>query len=96
MKWLTSRFFPLSYLASFAVLIFTFLELRTLLCLCLSPRPGCSKLTMSLVNVSLKFQILISNICQYFFVEKICLERKLSVYLVVKTLNELTLTSSLS
>ena len=28
--------------------------------------PGCSKLTASLVNVSLKFQMLISEICQYF------------------------------
>ena len=28
--------------------------------------PGCSKLTTSLVNVSLKFQMLISEICQYF------------------------------
>ena len=32
--------------------------------------PGCSKLTMSLVNVSLKFQTLISNICQYFLLKK--------------------------
>ena len=31
--------------------------------------PGCSKLT-TLVNVSLKFRMLISEICQYFFVEK--------------------------
>ena len=33
---------------------------------CLSGKisgPGCSKLTMSLVNVSLKFQTLISEIC---------------------------------
>ena len=28
--------------------------------------PGCSKLTTSLVNVSLKFQMLISNMRQYF------------------------------
>ena len=28
--------------------------------------PGCSKLTTSLVNVSLKFQTLISQICHYF------------------------------
>ena len=33
---------------------------------CSSPGPGCSKLTTSLVYVSLKFQILISQICQYF------------------------------
>ena len=32
--------------------------------------PSCSKLTMSLVNVSLKFQMLISEICQYFFLKK--------------------------
>ena len=32
--------------------------------------PGCSKLTTSLVNVSLKFQTLISQICQYFLLEK--------------------------
>ena len=31
--------------------------------------PGCSKLT-SLVNVLLKFQTLISNICQYFLLKK--------------------------
>ena len=31
--------------------------------------PGCSKLTMSLVNVSLKFQTLISNTCQYFLLK---------------------------
>ena len=34
--------------------------------------PGCSKLTTSLVNVSLIFQTLISQISQYFFVEKMC------------------------
>ena len=32
--------------------------------------PGCSKLTISLVNVSLKFQTLISQICQYFLLKK--------------------------
>ena len=32
--------------------------------------PGCSKLTTSLVNVSLKFQTLISQICQYFLSKK--------------------------
>ena len=32
--------------------------------------PSCSKLTMSLVNVSLKFQTLISIIGQYFFLKK--------------------------
>ena len=34
------------------------------------PRPGCSKLTTSLVNDSLKFQTLISQICQYFLLKK--------------------------
>ena len=33
------------------------------------PGPGCSKPTTSLVDVSLKFQTLISEIFQYFFVE---------------------------
>ena len=32
--------------------------------------PGCSKLTTSLVSVSLKFQTLISRICQYFLLKK--------------------------
>ena len=32
--------------------------------------PGCSKLTTSLVNETLKFQTLISHICQYFFMKK--------------------------
>ena len=32
--------------------------------------PGCSKLTESLVNGSLKFQTLISEICQYFLLKK--------------------------
>ena len=36
---------------------------------CLSG-PGCSKLTTLLVNVSLKFQMLISEICQYFLLKK--------------------------
>ena len=32
--------------------------------------PGCSKLTTSLVNETLKFQTLIFQICQYFLLEK--------------------------
>ena len=32
--------------------------------------PGCSKLTTSLVNVTLKFQMLISQIFQYFLLKK--------------------------
>ena len=58
--------------------------------------PGCSKLTTSLVNVSLKFQTLISQISRYFFVEKMCkafalqklpwfFQQKISVYLVIKS-----------
>ena len=41
-------------------------------CIYFTTRPGpcCSKLMMSLFNISLKFQTLISNIRQYFFVEK--------------------------
>ena len=31
--------------------------------------PGCSKLTTSLVNVLLKFQTLLSQICQYFLLK---------------------------
>ena len=37
---------------------------------CITPRPGCSKLTTSLVNETLKFQTLISQICQYFLLKK--------------------------
>ena len=35
------------------------------------PGPGCSKLTTSLVNVSLKFQTLISDIRQYFLLKDV-------------------------
>ena len=36
-----------------------------------TPGPGCSELLMSLVNAaSLKFQTLISDICQYFWLKK--------------------------
>ena len=56
---------------------------------------GCSKLMMSLVNVSLKFQTCLSEIHNYFFVEKCekllhCknfshfFSTKISVYLVIK------------
>ena len=59
---------------------------------------GCSKLTMSLVNVSLKFQTLISEICQYFLLKKcekllhcksfsFFFQQKISVYLVIKSYN---------
>ena len=38
---------------------------------CWQSGPGCSKLTTSLVNVSLKFQILIFQICQYDLLENV-------------------------
>ena len=52
--------------------------------------PGCSKLTTSLVNVSLKFQKLISQIHQYFLLKKkqkhlSFFQQKISVYLVIKS-----------
>ena len=59
--------------------------------------PGCSKLTTSLVNVSLKFQMLISYICHYFLLKKrekllqcksfshFFLKQKISVYLVINS-----------
>ena len=34
------------------------------------PGPGCSKLTTSLVNVSLKFQTVISELRHYFLLKK--------------------------
>ena len=59
--------------------------------------PGCSKLTTSLVKILLKFQMLILEICHYFFYEKIkirsfCIakasiiffQQKMSVYLVIE------------
>ena len=60
--------------------------------------PGCSKLTTPLVKVSLKFQMLISQIHLYFFYEKMCeafalqkllsfFQQKISVYLVIKWYN---------
>ena len=54
--------------------------------------PGCSKLTTSLVNVSLKFQTLRSAISQYFLLKKcekllrllLFFQQKISVYFVIK------------
>ena len=58
--------------------------------------PICSKLTMSLVNVLLKFQMLISEICQYFLLKNVrsfCnvmqklltfFQQKLPAYLAIK------------
>ena len=65
-------------------------------CALVTSGPGCSKLTTSLVNSSLKFQTVISQICQYFFVEKMgeafavqkllsFFQQKISVYLVIKS-----------
>ena len=39
--------------------------------LILSPGPCCSKLTTSLVNVTLKFETYVSEIRQYFLLEKV-------------------------
>ena len=55
--------------------------------------PGCSKLTTSLVNVSLKFQTLISEIIQHFCWKmweanakaSLIFSTKISVYLVIKS-----------
>ena len=49
--------------------------------------PGCSKLMGWLVNVPLKFQTLISNICEYFLLNKLLsfVQQKLSVHLVIKS-----------
>ena len=41
----------------------------TMVCLSYNPGSGCSKLTTSLVNV-LEFQMLLSDICQYFLLKK--------------------------
>ena len=53
---------------------------------------GCSKLTTSLVKVSLKFQMLISNISQYFLLKivrsakaSLIFSTKISVCLVTKS-----------
>ena len=57
--------------------------------------PSCSKLMTSLFNILLKFQMLISEICQYFFLLKRCekllllqkllsfFRQKISVYLIL-------------
>ena len=53
---------PFTFVATFASLL-----LRTV---GTSSGPSCSKLTMSLVNDSLKFQTSVSNIRQYFLLKK--------------------------
>ena len=56
-----------------------------------SPGLSCSKLTTSLVNLSLNFQTLICNICQYFLLKKceklasLIFQQKISVYLIIKS-----------
>ena len=54
-------------------------------CLC-NPGPGCSKIMTSLVNVSLKFQMLISEIRQYFLLKKCEKLQKLLSYFHPKIL----------
>ena len=60
-----------------------------------TPGPGCSKLTMLLVNETLKFQMLISQTCQNFLLKKCeklfqCISfshffnKNIPVYLVMK------------
>ena len=56
-----------------------------------SSGPGCLKLTTLLVNVTLKFQMLISEICQYFLLSEKLMQKSLTffqqkilVYLVIK------------
>ena len=61
---------------------------------CKTPGPGCSKVTL-LVNISLNFQKIISQVSQYFLLKKnreasavqkflIFLQQKISVYLITK------------
>ena len=76
---------------TFQIILLLFLQHYAKMSLKYSTGPGCSKLTMSLVNVSLKFQMLISLIHQYFLLkkcEKLLLltffQQKISVYLVIK------------
>ena len=49
--------------------------------------PGCSKLTMSLVNVSLKFQTLVSEICQYFSLKNVRSSAKASLIFSTKNIS---------
>ena len=50
-----------------------------------SPGPGFSNLTISLVNKTLDFQTLISEICQYFLLKK-C-EKLAKAFLIFSTKN---------
>ena len=47
--------------------------------------PGCSKLTTSLVNISLKFKTLISEICQYFLLKNVRSFRSAKASLIYST-----------
>ena len=69
--------------------------LETVVQIIMQSGPGCSKLTTSFVNETLKFQMLISQICQYYLLKKCekllqCksfshfFNKKISVYLVIK------------
>ena len=49
---------------------FVLVGMACLLSKAYSSGPGCSKLTTSLFNVSLKFQTLLSQICHYFLLKK--------------------------
>ena len=53
----------------------------------LRPGAGCSKLTMSLVNETLKFQALISEICQYFLLKNVKSFGNAKAFLVFSTKN---------
>ena len=63
-----SFYFSYHMLLSFTSFWLSMSQMEVLCDCCLSwlPGHGCSKLTTSLVKVSLNFQNLISQICQYF------------------------------
>ena len=54
---------------------------------------GCSKLMTLLVNVSLKFQMFISQICQYFFLKKNVRLQKLFSFFSRKNISVLVIKS---
>ena len=63
---------------------------RRMICKSKTTGPACPKLTTLLVNVSLKFQMLISAICHYLLSKKSqkllsFFQQKISVYLVIKS-----------
>ena len=53
----------------------------------LKPGRGCSILTTSLVNVSLKFQMLTSEICQYFLLKNVKSFCNAKAFLIFSTKN---------